>query len=143
MKVGFTGTQKGMTTAQKEKLIWILRGDVTRKPSLFIHGGCVGADNEADVIAAELGIERLVFPSNLVHKSVSVEVLRARGPVFIAEPQPPLKRNIEIVKHCEWLIACPAEMVEIMRSGTWMTVRQAAKQKRNHHVIGRDGNFLF
>jgi hypothetical protein len=45
MTLGFTGTQRGMTAHQQERVRALLRA---YKPDLFIHGGCVGADDQAD-----------------------------------------------------------------------------------------------
>jgi len=57
MKVGFTGTQAGLTPKQKLELRSLLmdyRDDITE----FHHGDCIGADADAHEIAAEiLGVE--------------------------------------------------------------------------------------
>lgn len=52
MRIGFTGTQNGMTKAQKSQL-WNSVTDLT--PSSiggheFRHGDCVGADEQAHLI---------------------------------------------------------------------------------------------
>lgn len=134
VRLGFTGTGKGMTDRQKE----VVRHTLTvNRPTLFVHGGCTGADDQADAIAAELGIHRVVFPSSVVERSVPAEVLRGRGPCTIAQPQPgsPLLRNPRIVAASDLLLACPQQPNEIQRSGTWATVRCARRMARPVVVI--------
>ena len=126
MKIGFTGTQKGMTEGQKNALRKRLRelGAIC-----VVHGGCIGADNDADIIAAELGLFRWVLPSENAEKS-AVNEIRERRPEFVRvfPAAPPLVRNREIVKLAERLLAAPSGPVERLRSGTWATVRAGRKR---------------
>lgn len=127
MKVSFTGSQSGMILAQRGHLLQQLK---TLRPSAFIHGGCVGADDEADELAAYLGIPRFVFGSSNVLKSVSETTMLARvgsAVVFIGPRVPPLQRNPKIVDAGDLLIAAPKERAEVLRSGTWTTVRLARR----------------
>jgi hypothetical protein len=137
MKLGFTGTKAGLTIRQHDMLYERL---TMLKPSVFVHGGCVGGDDEADLMAATLGIPRLVFPSTRIDKRVSDDVLRSRtgSPVWIMTPKEPLDRNPDIVNAVEQLIACPRQPRMITRSGTWTTVRLARRilGDINVHVIG-------
>ena len=57
--VGFTGTQAGMS--ENQKMLWqrfLLEHGVEE----VHHGDCIGADAEADAIAADLGIRRAAHP---------------------------------------------------------------------------------
>jgi hypothetical protein len=136
MIVGFTGTQRGMTEAQKRKVhdalefrqqLW---GDIVGA----VHGGCVGADADFHEICEELGIGPVeVYPSTITEK---------RAPVIgdvNHPPAPPLDRNRVIAQRCNLLIACPKELHEVVRSGTWATVRYAVKAKKRVLVIFPDG----
>lgn len=127
MKVSYTATQRGITPVQSVNLRINLE---ELKPTCFIHGGCIGGDDEGDEIAAELGIPRFVFPSDIPGKRVPDEVLKARGgsKVTIMPPEPPLKRNPKIVRAGDYLIGCPKERKETIRSGTWTTIRAARKR---------------
>lgn len=123
MRVGFTGTQKGMTDFQKGVLVLKLSQFAT----LLVHGGEEHADDEADAIAVSLGIPRSIFPATGTSLKIA-ERCRARGGVFTLHPEhPPLVRNKLIVGEIERLLACPRQSTEILRSGTWATVRYGRK----------------
>ena len=123
MIVGFTGTEKGMTSAQKQTLCLLLDSlDVTE----FHHGDCVGADAEAHEIALDRGIRIVIHPPTDSKKRAF-----CKGAVEIREPKPYLDRNHDIVDEGDGaLIATPFEEKEILRSGTWATVRYAYKMGR-------------
>lgn len=125
MRLGFTGSQQGMTEHQKALLMERL---LYPRPSVFVHGGCIGADDEADVMAAGLGIYRVIYPSTHLRKRVPDAVLRSRGPCVIHMARPPLQRNPLIVAACERLLAAPAQAREVLRSGTWTTVREGRRR---------------
>lgn len=129
MKIGFTGTQKGMTKQQKSefnKLIPHLQ------PSEFHHGDCIGADEEACKIAYSLSIPIHIHPPKISNK-------RAFTSGSISYPTKPyLERNHDIVKAVDILIACPKGK-EILRSGTWATIRYAILKGIKTVIIYPDG----
>ncbi len=57
----------------------------------------------------------------------------------VLESKPYLERNRDIVDASEVLIACPSTREEVMRSGTWATVRYARKKGMKITLIFRDG----
>jgi hypothetical protein len=64
----------------------------------------------------------------LVSHPPMTTALRAWAPYsLMQEPKPYLVRNREIVEGVDLLIACPKEPVEVLRSGTWATVRIARR----------------
>lgn len=134
MKVGFTGTQKGLTSYQVLELQKKLHiGQV------LVHGGCIGADDQADMLAVLQHMPRIVRPSNIAAKSIPAETLRARAnkasTLIILPEKPPLERNHDIVDTVEWLIACPAQKREVLRSGTWATIRYARKKLGESKIL--------
>lgn len=132
MKIGFTGTQLGMTDAQKSALRQLLSG----KDGEFHHGDCEGADAEAHDIARVCGFWIIGHPPSNPKK-------RARKFVDEWRPEKPyLDRNKDIVLDTEWLIAAPAQGVEQLRSGTWSTVRFARKLRRKVILIDTEGHFV-
>jgi hypothetical protein len=52
----------------------------------------------------------------------------------------PTSRNHDIVDETELLIACPGELAEAVRSGTWATVRYARKLGRPIVIFWPDGS---
>lgn len=110
LDIGFTGTKDGMTDLQKSLLGMFL--DVMRDagkvglPVAFHHGFCDGADKEAEVIAIAFG-----FSPSLITRWLP-ESYRT-----------PLERDKAMVHQLDMLIAAPGQDNEILRSGTWSTVR--------------------
>lgn len=125
--LAFTGTQRGMTGAQR---------DATRKllnalaPDVVLHGGCVGADVEFGKMATELDIWIEVYPSNIPEKVGTYHADWEHLP-----PWSPLSRNRVMVTRASILIATPGEAREIERSGTWATIRYARQLKRERYII--------
>jgi predicted Rossmann fold nucleotide-binding protein DprA/Smf involved in DNA uptake len=68
------------------------------------HGAAVGADQHAAHVAALLGFRLTAHPATAGRE---------------------LARNREIVAACDVLVATPATEREVLRSGTWATVRYA------------------
>lgn len=134
MRIGFTGTQRGMTRAQMSEvhtsMASLAYGHFHKE---FHHGDCIGADAEAAAIAKELGFwivshppvdqkKQAFFPSDCV-----------------LPPAEYLVRNHHIVDAVEFLIATPGEYLEQLRSGTWTTIRYARKKKKDRRIIFPDG----
>jgi hypothetical protein len=124
--IGFTGTQHGMSEAQKLQLYFFLQSQLQSKPPLvFHHGLCIGADAEAAEMAMDLGYWVVAHPGNNPSKQ-SKERLYDE----LRSPLPNLERNLVIVKLSNLLISAPQQNKEIQRSGTWSTVRRA----RDAHI---------
>lgn len=122
MIIGFTGTQMGMSQSQKERLESLLK---VFRPTFVVHGGCIGADSEFHLICRKLVDPRpaiTVYPSNIQSKHGVWP-----GADFVAHEDTPLSRNRTIVNVATLLIATPAQNEEILRSGTWATIRYAKK----------------
>jgi len=132
MMLSFTGTHRALTDLQK---ITVTEFVEQFNPLCVTHGGCIGADDFFDQWCADLGIHRTIYPSNIRGKSLPKNELLRRGPCTIHEPRPPLIRNEIIVKSGEFLLACPSENYEVLRSGTWSTVRIARRLGVKYTVI--------
>lgn len=135
MRLGFTGTQVGMSSGQQGTFLYSLR---YFNPSVFIHGDCIGADADAHAMtepwAEVCGTKIIVRPSDLDAKRAF-----NRNYVFKTyAPEPPLVRNRKIVHDSDILIACPRKFREETRSGTWATIRYACGMKPIL-IIWRDG----
>lgn len=132
LSIGFTGTRRGMSEGQKERLIKYLD---QLNPRYFHHGGAKGADKEAYEIARNVipGIVLICWPCNLKDQQ---DFDPAEQNVIHAE-QAPLERNRDIVHASDILLAAPGEDQEQLRSGTWSTVRYAKKLRKNVVLIKR------
>ena len=124
--IGFTGTRMGMTILQRAEFIDVMFRYInvySEENITFHHGSCIGADAEAHKFALKLCIPIHVHPCNIPEKTSICEG------AHITHPQkPPLERNIDIVQASDLIIACPCSRQEVIRSGTWHTVRQARKK---------------
>jgi hypothetical protein len=134
MRIGFTGTQRGMTVAQRFEFVDLLRG----KAGWLHHGDCVGADAGAHSLACDLGFLIALHPPESPSKRAWCRPAAVTHP-----PKPYLDRNKDIVRGTECLIAAPGEDQEQLRSGTWSTVRFARKLKRPIAIIYPDGHCAY
>ena len=116
MKVGFTGTRNGMSVSQRRQLQAVCYALRTMRE--FHHGDAIGADKQAAAfVATARGVEVVPHPAG----------------------DDPLARNRRIVEACDILIAAPETDREVVRSGTWATVRyaRAAEKPVIHLSRGR------
>jgi hypothetical protein len=136
-KIGFTGTSRGMTADQKERLRDFLRGIVRTEVHQgnsfveFHHGDCIGADDEAATIAHEEGCSIVAHPGYPAGKPEDT-TFRAFNPhnETILPAKEFLKRDHDIVNVTDHMIAAPHTDKELVRSGTWTTVRYARKANK-------------
>jgi hypothetical protein len=100
-KIGFTGTQDGMTLTQKSTLRDLLDGGSGE----FHHGDCIGADSEAHDIAILCGYTVVLHPPRNPAKrawhDVPQHLMRAKKAY--------LARNKDIVTETASLIAARAD----------------------------------
>lgn len=117
MTLGFTGTRRGMTTQQQAQLAWLLQvlHGGTRTYEVFHHGAAIGADSEAALLAKRYGWQIVEHPAGDM----------------------PLRRNRDIVRACDLLIAAPLENTEQQRGGTWYTVRVARQFRKPVIMLSR------
>lgn len=127
MKVGFTGTQIGMTSKQARVVARMLHGF---KPEEFHHGDCVGADADAHSIASQIGLKIVIHPPEYESKRAFCDGDEVR------KKKPYLERNHDIVDETDILIATPKSTKEELRSGTWATVRHARKCGKKVIIVG-------
>lgn len=128
MKIGFTGTSDKVPAKQ----IYLLNAfceDITEyyKGDIELHhGDCINADAIMHAIAVSLDWDITIHPPNIRTKRALCNTGRI---IEVRKPLPYLERNHEIVDATVRLIAVP-KGPEIMRSGTWATVRYARKLNR-------------
>lgn len=137
MAWSFTGTRRGMTTAQRAafKALVSNRPDVTR----IEHGACQGADRDAHLLTPHM--VQSMWPCNAEQMAWAEMVAKPLD--ILHSIRPPLDRNRLIVRFGARLIAIPRLMKEEIRSGTWATIRFARSIRRPITLIWPDGSMTF
>jgi len=131
MIFGFTGTMNGMTKAQKIAVVNLLG---TLDVEVLHHGCCKGADVEANDFAVALGVKTYGHPSTVTNTQRECTLHK----MYLAFP--PLVRDKHIVMEgTHGLIATPKTPKEVLRSGTWTTVRYARAMQRKIWIVRPDG----
>lgn len=142
MKVGFTGTQTGITPPQFDLLVEVLQElhEVTEAH----HGDCIGADREFAVVIDALRHDGKLLSVELHSHPPEDSKKRAFTAYQTSYPEKPfLERNKDIVNATDILIACPKGQHEEQRSGTWATVRYARRQKGIIVILWPDGKYTY
>lgn len=128
MKLGFTGTRKGVTLEQRKAVAELI---ASLKPKEFHHGDCVGSDEEVHALIREHAVDCKV----VIHPPL-IDAARAYCEGDEVRPSKAyLSRNRDIVNATDALAATPGEPYEVLRSGTWSTVRFAAKVGKRVHLV--------
>jgi len=139
MHIGFTGTQEGMNNFQKNEVSLILlyhhytphiSGVIGKATLEAHHGDCIGADAEFEELAKKYGYTTYAHPAS---DTGSKRAYCKSDTILPAKPA--LKRNKDIVNAVDIMIATPKENHEVLRSGTWATIRYAKKRGWLIHVI--------
>lgn len=123
MKIGFTGTRKGMNEFQMDAVRDFLEFHYLEITEVH-HGDCVGADEQFHRLAETMGIRVVLHPPILTRNRAFCSADET------LDPKPYLERNHDIVDATDYLIAVPKEVEEILRSGTWATYRYAKRHKK-------------
>lgn len=135
VSVGFTGNRHGLTPKQEVRVAAILMSSKVRgEAHHFHHGDCVGADEEAAAIAKAAGYFLVSHPPDNP---------KARAYVpsdFAWVEKPYIARNHDIVKKSDKMVACPDGYEEVLRSGTWATIRHARKVGKPLTIVFPDGS---
>ena len=134
MKIGFTGTRRGMTLDQQQAFITLIQ---TLAPTELHHGSCQGADAKA----ARLARANLMKVTIHAHPGPDGDEWRETSGVddFRHIPNTHFARNREIVAFTDALIATPAEKDHQMRGGTWYTIDHALVKGKTVWIIEPDG----
>ena len=143
MNVGFTGTHRGMTEPQKYGVRRLLTNYLLQMAGQrvrFRHGLCVGSDDQSACIAHELGFYVIAYPG---FPPKDPENLSNRG-LFqfndeVMPAGPFLDRDKLIVDASSIMLATPFTKQEVIRSGTWATVRYARRVHKPVILIYPDG----
>jgi hypothetical protein len=134
--LGVTGSS---TVITGEQLAAMEQHMILRQPDAMAHGDCIIADAMAHKTFRQL------FPCRVITIwPPSLPRLRAfcgAGDPYceIMDPRPYLERDRRIAQECDELLAVPDSWGEVLRSGTWATVRYALTDGKLVTVIWPDG----
>ena len=135
-RLGFTGTsQRSFTPGQTAAFTnWF-----SDHPAILEihHGDCVGMDASFHdaVRGCAPGVRIVIRPPTDPKKRAF-----CRGPgVSTLPPKPYLDRNKDIAEASDFLLAAPSGFTEVLRSGTWATVRAARRLGKPVWVLWPDG----
>lgn len=134
MKVGFTGTQSGMSDFQKLQCKDLLR---YFSPSQFHHGDCIGADDESHTIAESLGLFIVIHPPENPIKRAFAGQKEKLCSAIVLQTKQYIERNHDIVDATDIMFVAPLTDKEQQRSGTWATYRYAKKQGKEIYILQR------
>jgi hypothetical protein len=109
------------------------------KADKIITGACIGIDWAAARIAHELGFfVYTIVPANK-SKIDTQFYLHCHDWEYMPPGTSYMDRNDRLVNHpvypCDCLLAFPNQKEEILRSGTWATIRRARKLSKEVRII--------
>jgi len=140
--IGVTGSRYGMTPQQEKKFRSLIYREVgyrnldrsASEKDQFHHGACVGADEQmARIAKEEYGLWLVAHPGDMPSWTTKYD-----SDVTL-KPQAALMRNMDIVYQCDVLIAMPHTHHEVLRSGTWATIRGARSRSVRGVIVYPDG----
>lgn len=135
MKLGMTGNRDGFTDKCKERLIYFLNNT---KIDEVHHGDCLGSDQQFH----EIITERSELIKIIIHPP-KINTMRAFCKSDNILPvKDYLERNRDIVNNTELLLAFPSSDKEVLRSGTWSTIRYAQKMNKKVLIFLPDGRII-
>jgi predicted Rossmann fold nucleotide-binding protein DprA/Smf involved in DNA uptake len=134
--VGVTGSRSIPTDWQQKRLLELLLFLRSKGATTLHHGDCIGADAYAHNLAIRAGLEHIVIhpPLNEIHRAYCHKTGTPEKGITQHEPKPYLTRNRDIVAASNVMIALP-KGEEIVRSGTWATVRYARQNAMSIYLI--------
>jgi len=135
MKIGFTGTQLGMTDRQKSLIKEFISRNKKRIHEAH-HGDCVGADKDFHKIMRRENIPIVIHPPTNSSK-------RAFCQGVVKDPKPYLDRNQDIINESALLIAAPKDFTKpesLRGEGTWYTITHAEKKGKKVLIVFPDGS---
>lgn len=131
MRLGFTGTQEGMTDWQAQ---FVFNEMMDLGPTEAHHGLCIGADAQFHDM---LGYSQAQVHG---HPPINTSKIAECDCDVLYTARDYLDRNRDIVDATEWLIAAPKGPEG--RGGTWYTVRYARRIGRPVTIVMPDASII-
>lgn len=145
MIIGVTASQEGLTEEQEKWAGEFARQNAERI-TLFVDGECIGGDTELCLIFRDAGVR----PPSGKTRSRPCTITSKRSFAVHDEVMPvhqPLIRNHHIIDDVlaapggdGYMLCFPRSVVEIVRSGTWATIRAAHNRGAKGWIIWPNGS---
>lgn len=133
MIIGITGTRSLDQMMRKDHRLRLLRHYLIMNRTTLTelhHGDCVGVDEYAAHAATVTGI------CTVAHPPIDTKYRAHHKSVHIIAPREYLERNHDIVDACDFLLALPKDPdKEVVRSGTWATIRYARSINKETFIL--------
>ncbi len=138
VSIGFAGSKRGTTLKQRDRVREILGKLHEEYGAIKGHfGDCIGSDTEFRNLCRIFGREKVVLVS---HPPKDTRWRAFCEADETREEKPFLERYRDIVNESNLLIVTPKNQSgEILKSGTWATIRYARKKGKKVFVIRPDG----
>lgn len=127
-----TGNRVGLTNEARATFMRFITTIIVDEAH---HGDCIGADKEFHDICLARKIPVVVHPptDNKARANCS-------GALLVLPTKKYIERNKDIVNNTDILVAFPPTQDEILRSGTWTTIRYAKKVGKPLYIIYPNGD---
>lgn len=138
--LGFTATREKVTPEQEITLTRILIQNFVYGYREFHHGCCVNGDELGAKLAKQVGYTVIAHPptNKTLFSQHSFDISDIRQPELDY-----IQRNERIVEASNILLAVPGTPEEVVRSGTWATIRYARKCSKLRVIIFPDGKLKY
>ena len=132
MKLGVTGTRKGMTDAQRKAILRIFT-EIKQGVHELHHGDCVGVDNQVAVLAD------LFLFDTVCHPPLKDDLRAFHHSTERREKKSYLERDRDIANEADMLFVIPYEEENTGEGGTWYTNNYAEKTGTSRTIIYPSG----
>lgn len=146
ISVGFTGTRKGMTIVQWEKVEDLLLRLWYMRAGEWHNGDCVGADHQSNMTVKSINEMKR-------NATEAVEIKTFGHPCTLTNyrahdsydheypPLPPMTRNRKIVHDSHVMLGTPGNYQLVVRgSGTWGTIKHTRIVRRPLFIVYPDAS---
>ena len=137
MIIGTSGSRNGMNKISKNILINEL--NKINSITAFHHGDCKGVDEEFHNIIRDHDKSINI----IVHPPINNSLRSYCNGNIIKKENTYLQRNKNIVNQVNLMIFLPSTNQEILRSGTWSTIRYCKKINKKYIIIFPDGSIEY
>lgn len=110
-----------MTLRQSRMFIGIIEAFRAVGEIEFHHGDAIGSDKQADYVARTLGCHMVIHPP----KNPKYQAFCAQPGDTVRPDGDYIVRDKIMVDEVDFLIGTPKTSKEVLRSGTWATIRYA------------------